>query len=292
MLNASGAPQVGCVLVNWNNAPDTLACLDSLARQDYPNLRVVVVDNASTDGSASLLRNRFPHLALLESDRNAGFPVACNLGARHLLAEGAELIWLLNNDTMVPPETCSRLVAAAAANPAAGVIGSVLYYMHAPDRVQAWGGGNISRLTGYNRHRTRPFPLGRSAYLTFASVVIPRAVFERLGGLYEGAFMYYEDSDFCMRAQSAGYTLAVAADTAILHREGGSHAEKNPELDRIVTDAGLHFLSRHAPLPFLSRAAYVGSRLVRRLARLDLRAMQAVLAGVRDWRSSRRAATR
>jgi GT2 family glycosyltransferase len=213
------APLVYCVLVNWNGLADTTACLHSLTQQDYPSLHILVVDNGSADDSVANLRAAFPRIELLENGANVGFARGTNAGIRHAVAAGAEFIWLLNNDTVAPPDTCSKLVARALANPHAAIIGSVLYYMHDPAKVQAWGGGHINTLLGRTSHATEPFTLGSKTYLTFASVLIPRPVFEQVGVLYEGFFMYFDDTDFALRTTRAGYTQAVAEDTAILHKE-------------------------------------------------------------------------
>ena len=276
-------PRVACVIVHWNNWPDTSACLDSLLHQDYPNLSVTVVDNGSSDGSLARLRSAFPSVHFVAHPENAGFARGCNLGARQPDAAEADLIWLLNNDTIVPPETARKLVEAARADPRAGIIGAVLYSMHDRARVQAWGGGRISRWTAYNQHFHAPAEFGPGTYITFASALIRRGVWDQLGGLYEGAFMYFEDADFSLRARAAGWRLAVASDTAILHREGGSTVRQSDRKDRLVTVAALHFLSRHAPVPAIGWILFLALRLGRRIARADWSSCRAVLAGVREW---------
>lgn len=287
MSNPPGAPAIVCVLINWNHWRDTDACLTSLAAQDYPNLRVLVVDNASTNDSLAQLRAAHPWVTYVENHRNYGFPKACNIGARHPFARGAEFLWLLNNDTIVPPATASKLVAKALSNHRAGIIGAVLRYMHAPGTIQAWGGGTVNLWTGYSTHFTGPSHFGPESYLTFASVLIRREVFDAVQGLFEGAFMYFEDSDFCLRARAAGWQLAVAEDTAILHKEGGSATPRHPTTDRIMTYSGLAFLQRHSPAPTPACALFLLTRVLRRALRADWPAVQAVLAGAGDWRRKR-----
>ena len=290
MSTSAISSSIACILVHWNNFPDTDACLTALAAQDYPNLTVLVVDNASTDGSLALLRISHPSITYIPISRNEGFPKACNLAARHPIAASADLLWLLNNDTVPPPDTASKLAATALAHPRAGVIGAVLYYLHAPTKIQAWGGGSISRWTGYSHHYKGPTRLGRGSYITFASALIRRATFDQLKGLYEGAFMYFEDADFSLRARAHGWQFAVAADTAILHKEGGSADPRTPRADRIITSAGLLFLTRHSSIPFLSRSLFLASRMTKRLFRRDLPALSAVLQGARDARHARKLA--
>ena len=281
------APLVHCVVLNWNGWEDTLPCVASLLEQDYPALRVVVVDNGSTDDSVVRIRAAFPQVTVLETGANVGFPSGCNVGIRHALLEGAEFVWLLNNDTVAPPGTCSKLVAKAHAQPGAGLIGSVLYFMHSPAEVQAWGGGNLTIWLGYNTHFLAPAPLGASSYLTFASVLIPRLVIEKVGLLYEGYFMYWEDADYSLRVTRAGYSLAVAEDTAILHKEGGSAAPRSPVIDRYSLCSGLNFLRRHAAMPAVSMVLFLSTRLTGRLLRREWKHIRALFLAIGDYRRQR-----
>jgi GT2 family glycosyltransferase len=277
-------PSVYCILLNWNGWRDTLPCLDALALQDYPALRILVVDNASTDDSVARIRAAHPHITLLEASANLGFARGCNLGIRHAIAQGADTLWLLNNDTLPPPDTCSSLVAAAIANPTAGIIGSVLRYTHDPSRIQAWGGGRVNLWLGRTTHFTGPATLDANSYFTFASVLIPRAVLERVGTLCEGFFMYWEDVDLSLRISRAGYKLAVAEDTAILHKEGGSTARTaSPMTDRYATAAGLLCLRRNAAVPWISMAIFAANKLLARILRRQLPNARAVLDGVADY---------
>ena len=280
-------PLVACVLVNWNNWRDTADCLTSLAQQDYPNLRVFVVDNASTNDSLAQLQTAHPWATFIANSENAGFPKACNLGARHPLAAAADLLWFLNNDTVVPPNTTAKLVSTALANPRIGVTGAVLHYAHDPAQIQAWGGGQINLWSAYNWHYRSPTAFGPHSYITFASALVRRDCYDQLDGLFEGVFMYFEDVDFCLRAHHAGWQLAVSPDTAILHKEGGSSAAKSQTLERIVTLSGLTFLGRHAPIPAVAQAVFLTLRIAKRVVRLDWPSLRAVLRGINDFHQSR-----
>lgn len=284
----TAAPLVYCIVVNWNGWPDTLACLASLMQQDYPALRVILVDNGSTNDSVDRIRSAYPQITLIEAGKNVGFSSGCNIGIRHAMQQGSAFIWLLNNDTIAPPDTCTRLVATARAQPAAGLIGSVLYYLHDPSGVQAWGGGNVTLWLGYSTQFLAPAPLGPNSYLTFASVLIPREVIQNVGLLYEGYFMYWEDADYSLRVTHAGYTLAVAEDTAILHKEGGSAEPRGPIVDRYSLASGLNFLRRHAAFPALSMALFLSTRLTARLLRREWKHIRALFLAIGDYRRQRR----
>ncbi len=258
--------------------------------QDYQRLLVIVVDNGSADSSVGRIRMAYPSVICIENGYNAGFAKASNIGARRGLGMGAEFIWFLNNDTEAPPDTVRKLVSKARRNPGVGIVGAVLFYMHERTEVQAWGGGAIDLWSGFNRHFTAPTVLGRNAYITFASALVRRQTFEGLGGLWEGLFLYFEDSDFSLRATQAGWALAVAEDTAILHAENGSvglggprRRSRNPLLERIQTASGMLFLGRHGRVPLLSRGIFLALRVGKRVALRDWPALRGVMEGVGDW---------
>jgi GT2 family glycosyltransferase len=299
---AALAPQVTCIVLNWNGWRDTLPCLESLRAQTHP-LRVVVVDNGSSDDSVARIREAAPWAELLETGVNLGYSGGNNVGIRHVLARNdIDFLWLLNNDTIAPPDTLKKLLATAAAQPEAGIVGTVLYYAHDPTRIQAWGGGRMSTALALTTHYCEPTVFGRSSYATFASVLVRCEVFAAIGLLYEGSFMYFDDTDFCARlhrtathAGGAPWTIAVAADTAVLHKEGGSDEARHslererppaesPRLAQAVTTAGLRFIRRHSPWAPLTMPLFVLLRLGNRLLRGRFTAARAVLRGVQEYR--------
>lgn len=278
---------VVCVVVNWNGWRDTLACLQTLALQDCQPLHVVVVDNGSTDESVARITDWIDsHQAtqtrfhLLPGTENLGFARGANLGIQQALQQGAEHVWLLNNDTECPPDTLRKLLCAAKRQPDAGIVGSVLYYQAQPHRVQAWGGGWVSRWTGTGDHYTQPTTLQRDSYVTFASVLIRAEVLQEVGLLYDGYFMYYDDSDYCLRLQGTRWKLAIAADTAILHKESAStEGPRDPFMERTVATSGVRFLRRHSPAPWLSVPVFVLLKILNRARRAQWAACRAVLSG-------------
>lgn len=283
---------VVCVVVNWNGWRDTLACLQTLACQTAQPLHVVVVDNGSTDASVERItawmgqtRTCPTAFSLLQSPENLGFARGANLGIERALQLEPNFVWLLNNDTECPPDTLAKLLRTAAAQPDAGMIGSVLFYHDRPTVVQAWGGGSVSRWWGTNSHYAQPTPLRKSSYVTFASVLIRRVVLRELGLLYDGYFMYYDDSDYCLRLAKTRWHLAVAADTAVLHKESAStERARDPFMERTVATSGIRFLRRHSPMPAFSVPLFVLLKLLNRARRGEWAACRAVLDA---WKCSR-----
>jgi GT2 family glycosyltransferase len=271
-------------VVNWNGWRDTVACVASVRAQEYPSLEILVVDNASTDDSVERIRAAFPAVELVQAQANRGYAAGGNVGIRRALERGTNFVWLLNNDTVAPADTLTKLVGAAS-DSRTGMVGTVLRYMHDPAKVQAWGGGSIMRWLGFVRHFCAPGRLDANTFLTFASVLLRRELLETAGLLDEGYFMYFEDSDLSFRARAAGWTLTVAADTAVLHKEGGSAgAKKSPRIDRIVTASGLRFLGHYGRPRAVAQVLFVVSRVGKRVVRGDFAGMRAVARGVRDWR--------
>lgn len=279
--DAQRVPRVACVVVNWNGWRDTIECLNSLQDQDYDAFEVIVVDNGSTNDSVPRIMEAHPWITLIETGRNLGFPSGCNAGTRRALQNGAEYIWLLNNDTVAPPGTLGKLMGTAFAHPEAGAIGAALYYMHDPQRVQAWGGGRINLWTGYVTHFVGPADFrDNNTYLTGASVLLSRRVCEEVGLFYEGFFMYCDDSDLGIRLHRAGYSLIVAQDTAILHKEGASSPKRSPLIDQFATTSGMRLLRRHSRIPILSIGIFLVLRLAKRILRAEWKNLIAVAQGV------------
>jgi len=275
-------PLVICVVVNWNGWQDTLACLDSLRSQDYPNLRVIAVDNGSSNDSSARIRAAHPWAELLQLPTNLGFPGGCNAGTRRAYQQGADLIWLLNNDTIAPPTTASTIVRAAFAHPEAGAIGSVLYYFHDPSLVQAWGGGTINLNSAYVSHFTAPASFAaENTFFTGASLTLPRHICESVGIFYEGFFMYCDDADLCIRIHRAGHPLVMTEDTAILHKEGASSPKRSPLIDQFATTSAIRMLRRAAPFPAFSICVYLLLRLGNRIRRREWKNFAAVCRGIR-----------
>ncbi len=283
---------VACVVVNWNGWSDTLACLRSLVHQTYGPLHVLVVDNGSTNGSVARLHEFLQdvkagptHFTLLESSQNVGFPSGANIGIREALRQGAEFIWLLNNDTECPPDTLEKLMLVAGREPEAGIVGTVLFYHSDPARVQAWSGGYIDRWLGTTSHYYKPVRQTRGSYTTFASALIRAEVLREVGLLYEGFFMYYDDSDFCLRMERTRWTIAVAESTAVLHKESAStEGPRHPFMEKTIAVSGMKFLERHSPAPWFSIPVFVLLKLGNRARRAEWAACRAVLNAIGEYR--------
>jgi GT2 family glycosyltransferase len=242
---------------------------------------VVVVDNGSTDDSVAQIRDSFSGVAVVEVEKNLGFAGGCNVGIRHALEAGAEYVWLLNNDTTVDLRALGAMVEMADADAKLGAVGSAIYSTAEVDRLLAWGGGYINFWLGRSRHFLSSVPNDKIEFLTGASLLLRRAALLSVGLFDEGFFMYWEDGDYCFRLRQAGWTLAVAGDSLVWHKEQGSVGKKSALLDTHFNRSAKRFFARHAPIPFISICAGIGLRIAKRVLTGNWERAHAVWAGGR-----------
>ena len=219
-------PRVTAIVLNWNGLADTRACLASLRAQDYKTLSLIVVDNASSDGSAAALRAEFADLTLRCNGKNLGYTGGNNPAIGAALADGADYVWLFNNDAAAAPDVLGRLVAAAEADPRIGLISPLIG--HAGGGCE-FAGGLIDVARGtwrttadpaqgrawQERHPDRFVPTG-------TALLLRRGLVERIGLLDDRFFAYWEDTDYGLRSLAAGFRNHLAFDVL------AGHAPKPP----------------------------------------------------------------
>ncbi|MGA2019607.1 MAG: glycosyltransferase family 2 protein [Candidatus Sulfotelmatobacter sp.] len=277
-------PQVVCIVLNWNGWKDTLDCLKALEECTYPNLMVVVVDNGSTNDSVDRIRSARPDIQLLESEENLGFAGGNNIGIRYALTHDADFIWLLNNDTKAAPGALSALVAKALTDEGIGAVASICYYADAPSMVQAWAGSRVNLWIGYGRLSTEPQRDNWFHSLNGTSMLVARRSIEDAGLLDEGFFLYWEDTEFCLRLRKKGWRIAAAPDSHVLHKVNASSGGNKLMLDRYQTASGLRLLRFYSPAPRFASLVFLAVRFSRRLLRLQFARCRSVWAGIQDYR--------
>ena len=247
-------PKVCVVLLNWNGRDDTLACLDSLKLSDYPHLEIVVVDQGSQDGLGEVIRQRHPGVNLITNEENLGFTGGNNQGIRYGLENGADYIFLLNNDTVVDKQCISELVRVAGNNPAVAAVGPKIYLYHEPDRIWSVGGSvdfseNVGQMRGYGRIDRGQFDeLAEVDFISGCAVMVPREVVEVVGLLSEEFYpAYYEDTDWGMRIRSAGYVNLVVPSARIWHKASASTGgDYNPTSKYLLGHHAVVFMRKYA----------------------------------------------
>jgi len=128
------------IILNTNRREDTLAVLASLEQNTYENHRVIILDNASTDGSVQTIQSAFPKVQIVKLKKNLGYAGNNNVGIKAALAQGAEWIFVLNEDTIVTEDCLAQLVRAGQSDPHIGIVGPMVYHHNEPNLIQSAGG--------------------------------------------------------------------------------------------------------------------------------------------------------
>jgi GT2 family glycosyltransferase len=286
---------IAVVVLTWNGREDTLACLASLERvPDRPDA-VVVVDNASSDGTLEVVAERFPDVHLVRSERNLGFAGGNNLGLQRALELGADHVLVLNNDAEVEPGAIRSLVDEAGRRPEAGSLGSKILFADPPDLVW-FAGATFDPRSGYNgrqlgyreRDDGRWDGVRETDRACGAAMLVPRPVLERVGGFDDDLFVYSEDVEWSLRATAAGYRHFVVPDSVVRHHVSASAGgESSPLTLYYGMRNTLVVCERHAPLGVLGtwrrRLVAFAAHLAQALRSPGrIAGVRAVLAGFRD----------
>ncbi|RTZ98300.1 MAG: glycosyltransferase family 2 protein [Deltaproteobacteria bacterium] len=222
-------PRVLAVVVNFNGRPYIGRCLDNLARQTFPETRIVVVDNGSTDGSAAYLKKRYAHLELILLPDNRGFSAANNLAIR---SGNEEYIVLLNPDTVPDLKWVQRLVETLDANPEAGFAASKMCYYDQPEIIDRAGDGYSYAGAGVLRGRGQDAAACDTAGWIFGAcaggAIYRRSMLDTIGLFDEDFFLLYEDVDLSFRAQLQGYKCIYVPDAVIRHMASQSIGYDSP----------------------------------------------------------------
>ena len=210
--------QVSIILVNYNGGKQVLDCLHSLEADSYEGSEIIVVDNASCDGSPVCIKNAFPMVRLFESATNLGYGGGNNLGARY--AKGSYFAFL-NPDTLVEPGWLEALRGALDADPGAGMATACILLQDRPDTINTCGNDvHISGLTlcrGMGQPRTAFNSPSEVAAVSGAAFMIRRDIFLQLGGFDDRFFLYMEDTDLSLRARLEGWRILYVPEALVYH---------------------------------------------------------------------------
>ena len=212
-------PDLSVVIPNWNGKRFLAACLDSLRRQTYQRISVIIVDNASNDGSQAFIRDSYPEVRLIELSENQGFTGACNIGID--AAEG-EIIALLNNDTEADERWAEAIVEAFAARPDVGIVASKMLLFDQRDRFHT--AGDYFTIDGRAGNRgaweTDAGQYDRGEYVFSAcggAAAYRQTMLAEIGALDDDFFFLLEDTDLAWRAQLSGFKVWYAPSAVVYH---------------------------------------------------------------------------
>lgn len=277
---------MGIILLNWNGYQDTVDCLHSLESLTYPNYKVFVVDNASTDSSFSLLMEEIESgklnlsISLIQSGGNLGFAGGNNVGILQAYQSGCEYIWLLNNDTEAHPDSLTPLVAEMEKDQKIGIIGSKIYYYNSD--VIWYAGGEVNEWLGSVNHPgLRERDQGQFArqrevgFVTGCSLLLRRELIDTVGLMREDYFLYYEETDWNIRARQQGWKVVYCPASIIYHKVSlASGGEQNiaPYVDYYDIRNGFHMvINTHGLKRWPTAFPYMIWKLVKKIGKVLLK---------------------
>lgn len=242
-------PLVYIVILNYNNFEDTIGCLDSVSKISYSNYKILVLDNASQNDSVDriqewMIRHRKGILRLDEDSlsdykkecaadfiliakhENNGYAGGNNAGIKFAIENGADYIWVLNNDTTVHPSALTELVKIAERYPGVGLVGSKIYFLDHPDRI--WFSSGHYYYSADKRDRVSDELEKEVRVISGCSFLINKELVKGIGFLWEGFFLYFEEDDFCMRAKKEGWKIYFSPKSKVYHKVSGSVRDSSP----------------------------------------------------------------
>jgi GT2 family glycosyltransferase len=256
-------PLVSIISVNYNQTEVTCQMLESVQAQDYQNIEVIVVDNASKVRAAATIRARFPSVRVIESDRNLGFAGGNNLAVKE--ARG-DYFFFINNDTELPQWCLRRLLDLFENKPKLGAVSpKILYFPETTDpNTQKHGHSNTQNIIQFAgttpvhpitaRNSTigsGEIDLGQyavptpTAYVHGAAMLVSREVCEKAGLMAEDFFLYYEELDWSARIRRAGFELWVEPRAHIFHKESLTVSKMGALKSYFINRNRVYFMRRN-----------------------------------------------
>ncbi|MCF8365224.1 MAG: glycosyltransferase family 2 protein [Bacteroidales bacterium] len=248
-MNTNDFPLVSVISINYNAPEVTAEMIKSFENITYPNVEIIIIDNASTKGDVDMLKKDFPKITLIKSDKNLGFAGGNNLGIRK--AKG-EFILLLNNDTEVKSDFLEPLVEKFQNDPSIGAVSPKIYFHHTPNMLQFTGISEISKHTirstawGFGKMDEGQFEEDKETFFAHgAAMMVPKSVIEKVGLMAEIYFLYYEEMDWGQRIRNAGYKIFYVHNSIIYHKESVATGRESPLKTYYMNRARIIYMRRN-----------------------------------------------
>lgn len=244
--------RVTALILNWNGMDCIAACIESVLAQTYPALDIVVVDNASTDGSADVVAGRFPAVRLIRNDSNLGFGGGNNIG---IAACDTPYILMLNNDVRIDPQCLARLVAAIDSDPGTGACATKIVLSKMQNRIDAAGIAVCADGMSIGRGRMEPsdrYPTAEAVF--FASdccCLYRKAMLDQIGPYDAEFFAYDEETDLGWRAQRFGWKTLYVPDALAIHDHSASSGSHSPFKAYLVERNRIWLVLQNFPWPVI-----------------------------------------
>ena len=247
-------PLVDIIIVNYNNALDTIECVKSLNRITYDNYHVIIVDNGSSDSSVEVLckEQDIVKYDLICLEDNKGFSAGNNAGIQYAMQQEAQYVLLLNNDTLVQPDFLTEMIVYLEGHEGCDAAIGKIYYADYPHRIW-YAGGKLNMLTGKAKHcgygkEELSFKEEKPSEVTFATgccICLKASVINDVGFLDEDYFLYEEDSDYCYRMLRKGKHIIYIPSSIIYHKVSASTGAVSPLTQYYTSRNRFLFISKN-----------------------------------------------
>ncbi|NJD54594.1 MAG: glycosyltransferase family 2 protein [Candidatus Methanoperedens sp.] len=223
-------PKVVIIIINWNGKQDTIECLTSLKKIDYSNFEIIIVDNASTDGSIECFRETFPEVTLIGNLQNLGFSGGFNVGIQKAIERAADYVLCLNNDTILDRGFLKELVIVGEQNNDIGGLGPKEYDYSNPKKI-IYAGGKIGLIRSKN-YRCGEIDTGqcekyiKTEMLCGAAIMLKTKALLNIGLFDSDYFFGSEDKDIAIRLMRSGYNIMYVPSAKFWHKRRGSTSGK------------------------------------------------------------------
>jgi GT2 family glycosyltransferase len=238
-------PKVFLIILNYNGKSDTINCLNSILAADIKNAQIVVVDNASSDGSVKAVKDTFPNIHLIKNQENLGYAGGNNVGIQYAYKQNADYIFILNNDIKVASNFLEEILKLAKEKPNGGIFGSAIYQYDNPNKLEHLGGYYNSSICEFISNKTLSDKAQKVDYVCGCAILIKREVIEKVGLFEPKFFLLWEESDFCFRAQKKGFEIWVQPLSKIWHKISASFKDGKPQMQYFWWRNRLFWISRN-----------------------------------------------
>ena len=247
-------PCIITVILNTNRRDDTLACLESLLKSTYENHQVIVLDNASSDGSVEAIQSSFPTVHIIELSENLGYAGNNNVGIEAAMAQGADWVLVLNEDTILDPDCLTQMIDVGESDAQIGVVGPMVYHFDEPDVIQSaggqlnwyWQGSHIAQNEPDHGQFDQPH---RVDWISGCAIMVKRDVIEQVGMLDERFFYYEEETEWCIRAGKRDWQIMHVPEAKLWHKGVQRDYQPKPSVTYYKTRNRFLTLAKHqAPL--------------------------------------------
>jgi len=255
---------------------------------NYSNLKVLVVDNASTDGTPERIAASFPEIELMINEENLGFAAGNNLGIEYALQRGADYVLLLNNDTVVAKDLVHTLVTVAQSDYGIGVLTPKIYFYDS--KTKLWSAGARKpmllpglKMIGFGKEDGPLYDkLLEVEYTTACAILIRSEVFRELGVFDPTYFMYFEDCDLSLRVRRGGYKIVYVPNAKVWHKDPPETKSTPPTKWYYLARSAVPFCLRYGRFPHLWLILYAGWLMIRECLKGNFEVVRACFGGLKD----------